>query len=174
MQTAACELKPCWWCRHCYYWDPGVFNNWCLIRSHGRNACYSLTLLVSQLKRRLQTQGKTVSFWKRNKHINKSNQWIMDGAKECICVCVCVCVCVCGRGSYLYSDIHRTITCPLIPLLFSVLVKLLISCNPLWACMQAHFLLSADAHVQHGGVRSDTSVTSWQRGQELLISSKVC
>lgn len=50
IQITACELRHWWWwCQFCCG-DTGIFNNWCFMRSHGRHACYSLTLSVSQLK----------------------------------------------------------------------------------------------------------------------------
>lgn len=75
-----------------------------------------LTLLVSQLKHRLQTQEKktTVPFWERNKHINKSHKWIMDENSACVGVCVCARLSVLLLSCTLtYANL--TITCPWIP-----------------------------------------------------------
>lgn len=157
------------------YW---LFNNWCLIRSHGRNACYSLTLLVSQLKHTLQTRVKTVPFWKRNKHINKSHKWIMDVAEECVRLCVCVCVGVARTCTLTY--VQLAITCTLMPLVFSVLVKPLISCNttqrlnPLWAWMSAYFLTLLSVVTQQSGVMClKLNITDGEK-KALLFSRKLC
>lgn len=51
----------------------------------------------------------------------------MDVAEECVRLCVCVCVGVARTCTLTY--VQLAITCTLMPLVFSVLVKPLISCN---------------------------------------------
>lgn len=108
-----------------------------------------VSLLVSQLKHRLQTQEKrkTVPFWERNKHMNKSHKWIMDENSACVGVCACVC----ARLSVLLlrctlTYVNLTITCPWIP--------------PVWLIPPALFLSKSWYHetVRGDSFRSELSL----------------